>query len=252
MISAVIIEDEESLRTLVKKFVTEIDPEIKIVGGASNVDDAIQLINDADPDLIFLDIMLPRGTGFDVLDRLEEVHSEVIFITAYDKYFLDAFKHSAVGYILKPVDKGELTIAINNAKKRIADKKQNEQVTSLLSFLKNRNTSNKHEKIGIPTQDGFIFLAHEEILRCEGVKAYTKIYMKDNSSIISSYNLARFKDILPEEHFFQIHKSHIISMDSVHKYNSKEGHIEMNNGETIPISRKIKPDFISHFKIPKR
>ena len=252
MIRALIIEDETSLRTLVKKFVQEIDKDIDIVAEAGNVLEAIKAINNNDPDIIFLDIMLPGGTGFDVLDSLKELRSEVVFITAYDKYFLEAFKHSAVGYVLKPVDKAELAIAINNAKKRISDKKQNEQVATLLDFIKKQNNSDGNEKIGIPTPDGFIFLAPEEIIRCEGQNAYTRIFMADKSDIISSYNLAQFKKILPEELFFQVHKSHIISMPNVRKYNAKEALVEMDNGDSIPISRKIKTDFISHFKIPKR
>lgn len=252
MIKAIIVEDEASLRTLIKKFVTEVDEEISIVADEDNINDAEKAIRNHQPDIIFLDIVLPGGNAFDLLERLGAIHSEVIFITAYDKYFLDAFKHAAIGYLLKPVDKKELAIAIENAKKRIANKRQNEHVASLLNYLKRQNSNDQVEKIGVPTQDGFIFLAPDEVIRCEGYNAYTKLYLGDGTHIISSYNLAQFRKILPEDYFFQVHKSHIISLNKVRKYNSKDSLVEMDNGDSIPVSRKVKTNFIGHFKIPKR
>lgn len=252
MIKAIIVEDEASLRTLIRKFITEVDEEVEIVAEAGNIHDALELINQKEPDIIFLDIILPGGTAFDLLEKLAPIHGEVIFITAYDKYFLDAFKYAAIGYLLKPVDKKELGIAITNAKKRVAGKRQNENVASLLNYIKSKNTSESIDKIGVPTQDGFIFLSPNEVVRCEGHNAYTKLYLDDHTHIISSYNLAQFRKILPEDLFFQVHKSHIISLNSVRKYNSKDSLVEMDNGDSIPVSRKIKTEFIAHFKIPKR
>lgn len=250
--NAVIIEDEASLRTLIKNFVTEIDREINIVAQCDNIEDAESVIKDLNPDIVFLDIILPGGTAFDLLESLPNLQSEVIFITAYDKYVLDAFRYAAIGYILKPVDKAELKIAIQNAKKRIAGKSKNNNIDELLNFIKNKNATENTEKIGVPTQDGFIFLAPSDIVRCEGYNAYTKIFLKDTPHIISSYNLAQFKKILPEETFFQVHKSHIVALPQVYKYHSKEAILEMANGDNIPVSKKIKTEFISHFKIPRR
>lgn len=251
MIRALVVEDELHLRTLIKQFITEVDDEILIVAEAGNIDEAAEAVEIYAPEIVFLDIKLPGGTGFDLLDRMDNIDFEVIFITAYDKYFLDAFKHAAIGYILKPVDKDDLTIAINNAKKRIVGKSGRNKVADLLEAMKS-NSQNEHDKIGVPTGEGIDFIATHDIVHCTGQKAYTKLVLRDGSEVISSYNLAHFRKLLPEDLFFQVHKSHIISLENVKRYNSKEAILEMINGDEVPVSRSAKSEFISHFKIPKR
>lgn len=252
MIRAIIVEDERALRTLISKFIAEVDDDVQIVGEAGTIKEAQEVIKKYSPDIVFLDIQLPGGTSFDLLESLGEVDFEVIFITAYDDYFMDAFKHAAVGYVLKPVDKEELSMAISNAKKRVATRKKNKEITELLKFFRERDSHDHPEKIGVPTQGGLDFIATADIIRCEGQSAYTKIVLRSGPAITSSYNLAHFKKLLPEEHFFPVHKSHIVSLSLVSRYNSKESIVEMINGDQVPVSRNAKSDFISHFKIPKR
>ncbi|MEZ5017764.1 MAG: LytTR family DNA-binding domain-containing protein [Flavipsychrobacter sp.] len=251
MINAIIVEDEISLRTLMRKFVHEVDPDINIVSECENINEAQEAITLFNPDIIFLDIILPGGNSFELLERLPNLKSEIIFATAYDKYLLDAFEHAAVGYIMKPIDKKKLKTAINNAKNRIAEKKSN-NLNALLDFVKQKTEDANLKSIGIPTHDGVTFINYDTIERCEAYKSCTKIHLNDNSSILSSYNLGKFKEILPNEHFFQIHKSHVVSFTYVKKYNSKESMIEMIDGEVLPLSKSVKKDFISHYKIPKR
>lgn len=251
MIKAIIVEDEASLRTLINNFVTEVGSDIEIVAECENINEAKLAIVNHKPDIVFLDIVLPGGTSLDLLEQMPDLKSEIIFVTAYDKYLLDAFKYSAVGYVLKPIDKEQLKIAIDNAKKRITEKGNN-NVDALLGYIKQKVDNDSKHTVGIPTQDGIIFLDYSDIVQCEGQRSCTKIHLKDNTEIVSSYNLGEFRRILPEDFFFQIHKSHIISIAAVRKYNSKEGIVEMQNGENIPISKASKKDFINHFKIPKR
>ncbi len=248
MINAVIIEDETPLRTLIKKLVKEVDPLINIIQECEDYSSALAVLSKSSADIIFLDINLPGGSGLDLLKALPDLNSEVIFITAYNEYVLSAFEHSAVGFILKPIDKNKLEIAINNAKRRIKEKTNN-NINELLKYIE---TNSNTQKIGIPTQEGLTFVNTSDIIRCEGYNSYTKLHFKDGSEILSSYNLSRFQNILPENDFFKVHKSHIVAISFIEKYHSKDSIIVMNNGAEVPISKKVKVDFMQLFKTPKR
>lgn len=248
MIKALIVEDEEALRRLIANFIKDIDPEIIIVGECENILEAEVAIKKYSPDIIFLDVVMPRGTGLDLLEKIPDINSEIIFITAYDKYVLDAFQFSATGYVLKPIDKTKLKTAIDNAKKRVVEKSSN-KISQLLQYLDKKNDDTK---IGIPTQEGVILVDSKKIIRLEGCNSYTRIFFEDGSFIMSSYNLSKFDNVLPESLFFKIHKSHIISIDKVVMYMSKDNCIEMMNGDMIPVSKRLKGEFLSLFKIAKR
>ncbi len=248
MTTAIIVEDEISLRSLIKKLVHDIDPTIEILAECEDSKSAQNAIRTHSPDIIFLDVILPRGSGLDILASVPELKSEVIFITAYDKYVLEAFNHAAVGYILKPIDKKKLEHAIGNAKKRINEKIGN-GVDHLIKYIEHNSF---RQKIGIPTQEGITFVSCDNIIRCEGYNSYTKIYLTDGSCLLSSYNLSRFEQILSRSSFFKVHKSHIISISFVNKYHAKDGIIEMDNGDNIPISKRIKSEFMNFFKTPNR
>lgn len=247
MITAIIVEDEISLRKLVRKLINDIDDTIMVLEECKDISTAIAAINNHNPDIIFLDIVLPRGTSLDMLEMLPDLKSEVIFVTAYDNYILKAFDYAAVGYVLKPIDKNKLRIAIENAKKRIAEKQHN-NIDVLLSYIKDNSSL---DKIGIPTQDGMTFVNCNEIIRCEGCNSYTKIFLTDNTSILSSYNLSKFECILPAKAFCKVHKSHIVALAHVKKYHAKDSMIEIGNSEDIPISKTQKNKFMLMFKTPR-
>jgi len=248
MATAIIVEDEVSLRSLIKKLVHDIDPSIEIVAECEDGKSAQNTIRTHSPDIIFLDVVLPRGSGLEVLDSTPHLNSEIIFITAYDKYVLEAFNHAAVGYVLKPIDKKKLEHAINNAKKRLNEKSGN-GVDDLLKYIEHNGAK---QKIGIPTQEGITFVSCDNIVRCEGYNSYTKIYLTDGSCLLSSYNLSRFEQILSKNSFFKVHKSHIIAMSFVNKYHAKDAIIEMDNGDNIPISKRVKSEFMNFFRTPNR
>ncbi len=248
MITAVVVEDEPALRVLIKKLILEVDPLIDIVDECENVDQGVESILSSQPDIIFLDVVLPGGSGFDILHELPEIKSEVIFITAFDKYVLDAFQLAAVGYVLKPIDKNKLKIAIDNAKKRLEGRGGQEVISTLKKIIKENNEA--VDKIGIPTQEGLLFVSLDKIMRFEGRKSYTKIFLKDDSTILSSYNIAKFDNILPVKTFFRVHRSHIISLSEIRKYVSNEAIIEMSNGDVVPLSKNMKAAFLNCFNKP--
>jgi len=242
MIRVVLVDDEEYPRLLLKELLEESFPEIEIIGEADNADDAYVLIEDEEPDLVFLDIAMPEKTGFDLLQMFDHPEFEVIFVTGYDQHALDAFNHFAIGYLLKPIDSSMLSEAVLNAKKRIESKKSNANIQELLQHLS--NSSRKTNRIGIPTMEGLEFVEMNEIIRCEGDQKYTKVYLTNRTNILSSYNIGEFRRILEHHNFFQCHKSHLVNLNHVRKYN-KEGTLHMSDDSSVPVSKRKKIEFLN-------
>lgn len=250
MIKAIIIEDEPSLRELLRILIREVDEEVYIIAECDNINSAKEKIEELRPELIFLDVILPGGTGFDLLEKLSPGTCEVIFITAHDNFALEAFKHAAIGYLLKPVDRDDLKIAIANAKKRI---RTDSGKTDFIKFLDQiRTQESGTSKIALPTPEGFLFVRPSEIVRCESDKVYTWIHMTDGKKILCSYNIGEFRKVLPEHIFFQVHKSHIVSLQYVKSYNGKDSTVELVDGAVIPVSRRNKNSFLNNFRLVSR
>ncbi|HPG05525.1 MAG TPA: LytTR family DNA-binding domain-containing protein [Saprospiraceae bacterium] len=242
MIRVVLVDDEEYPRLLLKELLEESFPEIEIIGDADNADDAYEMIENEEPDLVFLDIAMPEKTGFDLLQMFDHPDFEVIFVTGYDQYALDAFNHFAIGYLLKPIDSSMLTEVVLNAKKRIESKKSNANIQELLQHLS--SSTRKTNRIGIPTMEGLEFVEMNEIIRCEGDQKYTKVYLTNRTNILSSYNIGEFRRILEHHNFFQCHKSHLVNLNHVRKYN-KEGTLHMSDDSSVPVSKRKKIEFLN-------
>lgn len=251
MINAIVVEDEIAIRAVLRKRINAIDENINIISECGDIKSAQSAIRTYIPDIIFLDIVLPGGTSFKLLESLSNIRSEIIFITAHDKYMLEAFKHAAVGYVLKPINTENLSVAINNAKKRMAEKKSKD-VQSILNHLLERDNKSQKNKLAVPTSDGLTFINYKDIIRLEGSNSYTTIHLNNSSKITSSYNIAKFIDVIPNEIFFRTHRSHIISLHNIYKYHSKEATIEMDNGDIVPLSKAMKLSFIKIFEAPHR
>lgn len=236
------MDDEEYPRLLLKELLEESFPEIEIIGDADNADDAYEMIENEEPDLVFLDIAMPEKTGFDLLQMFDHPDFEVIFVTGYDQYALDAFNHFAIGYLLKPIDSSMLTEVVLNAKKRIESKKSNANIQELLQHLS--SSTRKTNRIGIPTMEGLEFVEMNEIIRCEGDQKYTKVYLTNRTNILSSYNIGEFRRILEHHNFFQCHKSHLVNLNHVRKYN-KEGTLHMSDDSSVPVSKRKKIEFLN-------
>jgi two-component system LytT family response regulator len=245
-IPSIIIDDEPGNIVTLEELLKAYCPEIAISGSALNPIIAFDLIQKVKPALIFLDIEMPYGNAFSLLDKLSPVEFEVIFITAFNDYAIKAFKYAALDYILKPVNINELKNAVSKAIKRLEEKSINTRITSLLGNLKAE--SNQSPKIGLPTPDGFRFEDINNIVFLEAQGSYTNVYIKGNVKETVSKNLKEFEDLLPQATFCRVHHSHIININFVKKYyKGRGGYVEMDNGTTIEISVRKKEDFLSKF-----
>ena len=248
MFKTIIVEDEEKYTRILKKMLQENCPQIEIVGEASDIESAFELINETNPDLVLLDIVLPNGTAFDLLDRLMPINFEIIFITSYDSYSFKAIKYSALDYLLKPVNIKELQTATKKAIKKISGKYINQQLDLLMSNIKTVQ-NNKNHKLAVPTVEGFVFILMIDIIRCESKGTYTYIYTKNKDIIISSKNIKEYEEILPKLNFFRIHNSHLINTDRILRYNKgRGGTVTMEDGTQIEVASRRRSDFLNMFQ----
>lgn len=244
MLTAVIVDDETSGREIITLLLGKYAPDVSVVGQASTVTDAIQLISDTQPDILFLDIELPTGTGFSILEQVPELKSDIIFVTAYDKYALEAIRISAIDYLLKPIDREEFVKAIDKVRKARERKRDNSTISDFLSNY--RQSQGRQDRIVLPTQDGFQVVHAEEVIWCQGDGAYTRFFMTAGRQIMVSKMLKEFDSILEVHGFFRIHRSHMVNIAHVRRYfKGKGGEVEMSDGNVLAVSREKKDEFIS-------
>lgn len=246
MINAVIIDDEPKNVKVIRNLLNEFCPQVNVMGDANNSHDGKELILNRKPELVFLDIELPYGNGFDLLNELMPVDFEVVFVTAFDRYMLQALKYSALDYLLKPVKIDDLKNAVQNAEVRIRKNSINQQLNILLENFKKQESGLK--KIAVPTVDGFDFISIEDIVRCEAQGAYTKIHINDSKKILVSKPLKDYENLLPEDVFFRIHNSHLINLNYIKKYNrGRGGFVELDDGSVIEVATRRKDEFLKRF-----
>jgi len=239
---AILVDDElSSLQNLQSKLV-EFCPDVEVVAAAQKPEDAILFIRQHKPDVIFLDIEMPRMNGFRMLDELGELDFEIIFTTAYNHYAVDAIRISAFDYLMKPVAIKEL----QNALERLAKYRQT-HTRDKLDVLRQSLSPNKsqEEKIAIPTNEGLEFIPIKNILHIESSSNYSRIFLTDGKNILVTKLLKDFEDILEPYNFFRVHNSHLINLAYIKKYIRGEGgQVEMQNGDVIDVARRKKEEFI--------
>lgn len=219
MIKAIIIDDEEHSRTALKIMLNQFFPEITISGEAHNMQTGIEAINRLDPSIIFLDIQMPDGSGFDLLNQIRIFNFEVIFTTAFSEYAYEAFQVPAIGYLLKPLSDDQFKTTVQRAIRIIQERKE-----SILPNDQNANTDARISKILINNADGFIVVPLKEIIHFEGDRNYTKVYLQNKEPILSSHHLGWFEKLLANNpEFFRVSKSHIINLDHVRGYSRDTG-----------------------------
>jgi two-component system, LytTR family, response regulator len=246
MARALIIDDEPRNVRILKNLLLEFCPEVTVEGEAGDVNTALTAIRHYKPELVFLDIEMPYGNAFDLLDKLMPVDFEIIFITAFDTYTLKAFKYSALDYLLKPVDIEELKAAVKRAIDRLAGKNINLQLVNLLGNLKSNQTN--LQKIALPLLDGIMFVHIAEIIRFEANGSYTDVHFDSVEKIIVSKNIKEYEDILPPSIFCRVHNSHIINLNRVKKYHKgRGGYIIMDDGTNIEVSMRRRDEFLAKF-----
>lgn len=242
IISAVIIEDELHSQATLQKLLFQCCKEVRIQGTATTVNSGIPLIDKVKPDIIFLDIALPDGDGFNILENIVHKNYEVIFVTAYDKYAIRAFEFSAIHYLLKPVSQVELTSAISRF--RNSGLKNRKQYQDKLEILK-RNINQGVQKIMLPTAEGFEVIDLEEIIRLEASHNYTHCFLESGKNLLISKSLINFESILCDLHFARIHNKHLVNLKYVKKYyRGSGGTVKMSDQTELPVSKSRKSNFL--------
>jgi len=242
-LTAILIDDEISNLKGLEQKLEKLFPDIVIQHTFQKPEEAIKTLKRQQPDLVFLDIEMPRINGFDLLSQLDAIDFQVIFVTAYSEYAIEAFKQNAVDYVLKPIDDKDLIIAVNKALQAIKTKSDIESNYKLVNLL--TNTVANNNKIIVPTQKGMSFIPQEEVLHLEGYEGYTRIHLIDKTTILSSYNLGKFEKLLSAT-FFKCHKSHIINLEKVRHFEN-EGYLILEDNQRVPISRANRKAFLELF-----
>lgn len=220
-------------------------PEIEIIGKAASVVEASKRLQTLKPDILFLDIMLGDGTGFDILEIVPNLNAKVIFVTASDEYAIKAFKFAAIDYILKPYSLEELTVAINKAKVQIQPKQ--EQLNVLKQIVTAPNT--QPTQLSLHTSEKIIIVNIEDIIRCKSDNNYTTFYLKDKSKVLVSKTLKYYSDILKELNFLRVHQSHLINKTFIKEFiKSDGGYLILNDSSNIPVSARKKAEIIAALK----
>lgn len=241
-LQTIIVEDEEISREILKKYIAKYCPNVTIVGEASNIDDALILIRNHELDLVFLDVEMPFGNAFDLLEKVGDRSFETIFVTAYDHYAIEALNSHASYYLLKPISIDELIKAVDHV---ISIKSKEER---LAENVLSTTIEAINGKITIPQQDGFEVLNVAEIVYCKADDNYTEIYI-NNSKIVVSKTLKYFEEALRQYPFARVHKSYLVNVNAVVKYRKgKGGSVVLTNGEEVLVSATKKANLLSYFK----
>jgi len=251
MITAVLIDDDDNLRNGMKALLSLYAQEIKILGEASSVSAGITLMEEMQPDVAFLDIMMNDGTGFDILENLNDKYgkicSRIVFVTAHEKFAIKAFRFSALDFLLKPVDPEELQSVIGKIKS-ISHKNDESKTIELLLENITRKTEN-FKKIALSTSEGIHLFEIKDIIRCESVDNYTRFHVKNHKTILISKTLKEYEELLSDQGFERIHQSHLINLNELKSYIRKDGgFVIMSDDSQLPVSQRKKErlqDYIS-------
>lgn len=244
-VTALLIDDERKALAILKNKLERLCPNVNIIGETQDPKEGIELIKKLNPQLVFLDIAMPEMSGFDLLSQINNPNFEIIFATAFDNYAIEAIKHCAIGYLVKPVDNQSLVEAVNKAIINIEEKTALEKNKLLIENLGIHTFQNK--KIVIPSKDGLEFVKISDIVHFEGDNGYTNIHFINRKSILSSHNIGYFNKLLEGQSFYLIHKSHLINLSYIEKY-LNDGYVVMANNHKLSVSRNRRQDFLNSLK----
>jgi two-component system LytT family response regulator len=246
-LKAVIVEDEEASRETLKNYITKYCPEIDILEMADSVQTGLEAINKNKPDVVFLDIEMPYGNAFDLLDALDEIEFEIIFVTAYRDYAIKALNLSAAYYILKPIDIDELVSAVDKISKSKKEGDDNFHTKILMENIKTNTI--QHKKIVLPQMDGFEVVSVNDIIRAEANDNYTNFHLTNGKTFLVSKTLKHFDDLLCDFDFIRTHKSHLVNLQYITKYiKGKGGQVRMSDDSYIDVSATRKKELLERFK----
>lgn len=241
-IKSVLVDDEKIARDVLRNYLSKYCPQIEIAGEAENIKEAVPLIAEIQPQLVFLDVEMPFGNAFDVLEATKEFSYETIFITAFSQYSLQALNKSASYYILKPIDIQELIVAVNKVAENIQNKDELNRNKILLENLK---VKPEKQQLILPTLQGFDVVRTEDIVRLQADGNFTQVYLADHSKKMVCRFLKHFDDLL-EPPFVRVHRSHIINTSFVKSY-QKGGTATLSDNTEIEVSGSFKDRFLKMF-----
>lgn len=240
-LKAIIVEDEANSREILRNYLMKYCPEVELIGEAASIDEAQKLVTSTDLDLVFLDVEMPFGTGFDFLDQLPDRTFETVFVTAYDHYAIDALNNHAAYYLMKPINIDELIKAVAYVKE-IRQKEDALEDQVLKPKLKQ-----VAGKITLPQQDGFQILDVADIMFCKADDNYTEIHLEQKKILVSK-TLKYFEEALSEFPFARIHKSYLVNVNEVVKYKKgKGGSVIVSNGKELLVSASKKKELLAYF-----
>ncbi len=246
MLRTIIIDDEAPMRHSLEMMLKSSCPNVKVVADADGVDTGIAAIRKFHPDLVFLDIQMGDGTGFDLLKQLEPIDFKLIFITAYNQYAVRAFKFSALDYLLKPVDPDELTEAVNKTEKLIVQSLRT-QLDTLEDNLNPADRSGK--KIILRTFDNIHLVLTKDIVYCESDGNYTSFYLLNNNKILVSNRLKEYDEMLSDQGFFRVHKSFLINLLHIIRFEKAEGgSVVLTNEHKVPVASRKREQLLELFE----
>jgi len=233
MIKVAIIDDEAAALSILNRICSDSNLEVQIVGMSDNIADGVDLIRSKKPDLVLLDIEFPEGTGFEVLEGCEGLDFQVIFITAHESYAIQALKHHALDYILKPINESEVVSAIEAAIKEI-EAEQASKWTELLTFLKGA----KKGKFQLPIKDGYRYIDLDHLIYLQADGSYAHLYFTDGTKTTASKKLSWFEERLAEFGFERVHRSYLVNKDHIVELHRNDGgYVITSNGERVTVSK---------------
>lgn len=241
MLKAVIVDDEHDAIESIKLLLRENFPNISIVGTAQSVNEGNRVIDEAKPDIVFSDIEMPDGTGFDMLEAIGERNFSVIFITAYNQYAIKAFKYSAIDYILKPIDINDFVKAINKIDNNVLE---SNGIDDKISILLENIKCDKPEKIALSTSESIEFVKIVDIVQIEAEGSYSTLKFIDQTELLVSKNLGEFENLLVDHTFYRSHQSHLVNLLHVKKITRLGNEIVMDDGSVAFLSRRKKNQFM--------
>ena len=248
IIKAIIVEDEQKSLNVLNELINSYATEIEVCGTAGHVDKAVQLIESNTPDLLFMDVRVGDGTSFDILQKLSNRRFELIFVTAYEKYALDAFRYAAIDYLLKPIGIPEFQEAVERARKKLLQRNQYSDIDSLLHQMVLHNEHDK--KIKIATIHGYEFVDLSAIIWCKSEGHYTTFNLTNKTKLTSSKNMGYFEEQLASYNFCRINNNIMINMQFIKSYmKGKGGYVIMNDGTELEISQRKKADFLNKLSL---
>lgn len=238
MLKTLIIDDEVRSRSVLRTMISKYCHNIHVSGEASTISDALQLITQESPDLVFLDIELGLGTGFDLLGQVPDINFRTIFITAYDSFAIKAIKWSAQDYLLKPLDPVELVAAVNRMLLQAAQQQESVSTKAEIAELTGK-------RIGLPTMEGLSFVDIADIVCCEAKGAYTEVSLISKKKILISKPLQVYEDILSIHGFYRVHNSYLINLAHIKEYvKGRGGSVLMSDGTSITVATRKKDEFL--------